>query len=157
MQHKSKWMVQLLAFCIWLGVAGHSLAVDLKSIIEESNTQFTQAMNTGDVDKVISFFSEEGAVLPPNGEMVTGKHQVRAFWQTVISGGLKATLETDEISSFGDHAYELGFYYLKTPKGEIKDHGKYIVIWVRERNRWKMHRDIFNSSIPVPQSQSAAL
>jgi ketosteroid isomerase-like protein len=32
------------------------------------------------------------------------------------------------------------------------DKGKYIVIWKQEDGQWKLHRDIFNSSMPPPGS-----
>ena len=28
--------------------------------------------------------------------------------------------------------------------------GKYMIIWRREEGQWKLHRDIFNSSMPAP-------
>jgi hypothetical protein len=31
----------------------------------------------------------------------------------------------------------------------VLDQGKYIVIWKREKGQWKLHRDIFNSSVPA--------
>jgi hypothetical protein len=31
--------------------------------------------------------------------------------------------------------------------GHSVDHGKYIVIYRRERGRWKLHRDISSSSV----------
>jgi ketosteroid isomerase-like protein len=29
------------------------------------------------------------------------------------------------------------------------DQGKYIVIWKQDGGQWKLHRDIFNSSLPA--------
>ena len=31
----------------------------------------------------------------------------------------------------------------------MTDTGKYIVVWKRDREMWKMHRDIWNTSTPV--------
>jgi ketosteroid isomerase-like protein len=30
------------------------------------------------------------------------------------------------------------------------DRGKYIVVWKDEGGKWKLHRDIWNSSLPAP-------
>jgi len=35
-------------------------------------------------------------------------------------------------------------------RGYVLDKGKYIVIWKQEEGQWKLHRDIFNSSMPAP-------
>ena len=35
------------------------------------------------------------------------------------------------------------------------DEGKYIVIWKREAGQWKLHRDILNRSMPLPEWRGA--
>jgi len=46
----------------------------------------------------------------------------------------------------------VGTFTLKGKGGQELDAGKYIVIWKREDGQWKLHRDIFNSSLPAPGS-----
>jgi ketosteroid isomerase-like protein len=33
--------------------------------------------------------------------------------------------------------------------GTIADKGKYIVVWKKEDGKWKLHRDLSNSDLPV--------
>jgi ketosteroid isomerase-like protein len=37
---------------------------------------------------------------------------------------------------------------MKVEGGKVVDRGKYIVIWKREQGQWKLHRDIWNTSMP---------
>jgi ketosteroid isomerase-like protein len=30
--------------------------------------------------------------------------------------------------------------------GQVIDHGKYIVVWRREKGQWKLHRDMYSSN-----------
>jgi ketosteroid isomerase-like protein len=60
-------------------------------------------------------------------------------------------LEIVEIEAYGDIAIEVSKYTLQGEGGQALDTGKYIVIWKQEGGQWKLHRDIFNSSMPAPE------
>jgi ketosteroid isomerase-like protein len=44
---------------------------------------------------------------------------------------------------------EEGVYEIKTKDGKQLDKGKYIVLWKKEDGKWKLHRDISNSDLPL--------
>jgi ketosteroid isomerase-like protein len=67
--------------------------------------------------------------------------------------GIKeAKLEILEVEGLGDTATEISTFTLQGEGGLVLDKGKYMVIWKLEEGQWKMHRDIFNSSLPGPGS-----
>ena len=53
--------------------------------------------------------------------------------------------------SHGDTAIEVGKFTLQGEGGQTVDEGKYLVVWKQADGQWKLHRDIFNSSMPVPE------
>jgi ketosteroid isomerase-like protein len=59
-------------------------------------------------------------------------------------------LETVEAERHGDTAIEIGKYTLSGEAGNVMDRGKYVVILKQEGGQWKLHRDIWNSSL-TPQ------
>jgi len=61
-----------------------------------------------------------------------------------------------EVEDHGDTAIEVGKYTLKGEEGQVLDTGKYTVIWKQEEGQWKLHRDIFNSSVPAASLVRAA-
>ena len=65
-------------------------------------------------------------------------------------GVSKAVLEIVEIEECGETAVEINRYTMFDPDDKVLDKGKYIVIWQQVNNQWKLHRDIFNSSVPLP-------
>jgi ketosteroid isomerase-like protein len=45
---------------------------------------------------------------------------------------------------------EVSKYTLQGEGDQVLDTGKYVVIWKQEDGQWKLHCDIFNSSMPAP-------
>jgi uncharacterized protein (TIGR02246 family) len=106
----------------------------------------------GDAAGIAALYTESGQLLPPNSDVVAGRHALQAFFQGLMSMGIKAVkIETAEVEGYGDTAYEVGRYTLAGEGGQVFDRGKYIVIWKQEAGQWKLHRDIFASSLPAPK------
>ena len=57
-------------------------------------------------------------------------------------------------SGVGKTAYEVGKYQLFADGDQMADQGKYIVTWKQVEGKWKLHRDIWNTSLP-PQKAEA--
>jgi ketosteroid isomerase-like protein len=94
-----------------------------------------------------NLYTEDGQVLPPGSEPITGRPGIQAFWQGAMDMGVKdAKLETAEVAHHGDAAYEVGRYALEAAGGQLLNRGKYVVIWQRQNESWKLHRDIWNTS-----------
>jgi ketosteroid isomerase-like protein len=106
----------------------------------------------GDAAGMAALYTEAGQLLPPNSDFVVGKPALQALFQGLMNMGIKTVkLETAETEGYGDTASEVGRYTLEDEGGQVFDQGKYIVIWKQEAGQWKLHRDIFNSSLPAPK------
>jgi len=120
----------------------------IRRAIEAADQQFELAFGRGDAAVVAQLYTENGQVLPPQSDVITGRHGIQSFWQGAMDMGIKAAkLETVEVTHQGDTAYEVGRYILEGAEGHVLDRGKYVVIWQREGDQWKLHRDIWNSSL----------
>jgi uncharacterized protein (TIGR02246 family) len=127
-------------------------STEVRDAIATANENFMAAAKQGDAAALAALYTENGQVLPPNSDFVTGKEAIQAFWQAIRDMGIKAaTLETVEVEGHGDTATEVGKYTLHGEEGQQLDKGKYIVIWKQEEGQWKLHRDIFNTSMPAPE------
>jgi uncharacterized protein (TIGR02246 family) len=126
-------------------------STEVRDAIADANEMFMAAFGQGDAAGLAALYTEDGQVLPPNGDFVTGKQAIQGFWQALMDMGIKAAkLEIVEVEGHGDTAIDVSKYTLKGEAGQVLDQGKYIVIWKREDGQWKLHRDIFNSSMPAP-------
>jgi uncharacterized protein (TIGR02246 family) len=120
--------------------------------IVAANETFMDTFNSGDAAGLAALYTEDAQLLPPNADFVTGHAAIQAFWQAVMDMGITgAVLVTGEVEGHGDTVIEVSTFQLLAG-GQVVDEGKYIVIWKRDRNQWKLHRDIFNSSLPAPGS-----
>ncbi|HET9263878.1 MAG TPA: SgcJ/EcaC family oxidoreductase [Vicinamibacterales bacterium] len=119
---------------------------DVRSQIEAGNREFMAAFAKRDAAAVAALYTDGGQLLPPNSEVVRGHEAIREFWQGAMTRGLTgATLETVDVDASGETAVEVGRYRLTAGDAEA-DHGKYIVVWKNVDGRWKLHRDIWNTS-----------
>ncbi len=124
---------------------------EIRDAISTENEKFMSAFSNRDAAGMAALYTDDGQVLPPNGDFVAGKQAIQAFWQTLMDMGIKeAKLDTLEVEDHGDTAIEVATYTLFGEEGQALDTGKYIIVWKREDGQWKLHRDIFNSSNPPP-------
>jgi ketosteroid isomerase-like protein len=126
---------------------------EIKRAILAAEKVFVSKYNRGDAAGLAALYTRDGEIMPPNSGVVKGvaklKAMFKSFWD---AGDTMIRLDTLEVEGFGDMAYEVGKYALSGKTGKISDRGKYVVIWKKVRGQWKLHRDIFNSSMEAPSS-----
>jgi uncharacterized protein (TIGR02246 family) len=132
-------------------LATRSGSTEIRETIVAADEKFMAAFNKGDAAGVAALYTENGQLLPPNSDIITGRKAIQAFWQGVMDMGIKsAKLETSEVEGTGDTVSEIGKYSLLGEGDKTLDTGKYVVIWKQVEGQWQLHRDIWNSSLPPP-------
>ncbi|MEC8620835.1 MAG: nuclear transport factor 2 family protein [Pseudomonadota bacterium] len=117
--------------------------------INETNKLFMDAFADGDAEKVAGFYTANCRFLPDNSHPVDGRANVQELLQSMMDGGVSSIeLITCEVEDCGDTAVEVGRVVMRGGDDEILDDGKFIVIWKKEDDGWRLHRDIVNSSLP---------
>jgi ketosteroid isomerase-like protein len=128
-----------------------TVTTEIRDGIAAANSDFMNTFNRGDGAGMGGLYTENGQLFPPNSDIVTGQSAISAFWQGAMDMGIKtAKLETVELEGEDDAAFEVGKYTLSGEGDKVIDSGKFIVIWRIEGGKWKLHRDIWNSSMPAP-------
>ena len=131
-----------------------TVSSEIRDGIAAANANFMNTFNRGDGSGMGALYTENGQLLPPNSDFVSGQSAISAFWQGAMDMGIKtAKLETVELDGEKDAAFEIGKYTLAGEGGSEIDSGKFIVVWKKEGGKWKLHRDIWNSSKPAAASQ----
>jgi uncharacterized protein (TIGR02246 family) len=137
--------------------AAHSAfaqAGDAKQAIEAGNKAWGAAIAAGNAAGVAALYTDDALVMPPNSEAVSGRPAIEKAFQGMIASGVKqAILTAKEVEAHGDTATEVGAYSIKDAAGKEIDRGKYIVVWKRVQGQWKLHRDIWNSNVPMPPAK----
>jgi uncharacterized protein (TIGR02246 family) len=120
---------------------------DAQVAVKEGTMAWTAAFNAGNAANVAALYADDARLLPPGGETVEGMEAIEAFWQGFISEGSSVALEGVELYNLGDVALDIGAFTVTAADGSHADHGKYMVIWVKGDDGWKMVRDMWNSSM----------
>jgi uncharacterized protein (TIGR02246 family) len=142
-----------LACLVALAGPPASAADDVRQAIEAANKKFEAAVGRGDGPGIATLYTAAGQLLPAQSDFVSGTQAIGQFWQSVFNSGIKgASLTTLEVEGHGNTAHEIGRYELRGTDGKVLDHGKYVVIWKKEGASWKLHRDIWTTSV-VPTKQ----
>ena len=118
--------------------------------------RMSELVRKGDVAALAACYSEDTIVMPPNTDLIQGRKAVNEFWEVgfKMMGYKNIEFTTVDVVSLGDYATEWGRYSFKAqPKGQkpMEDKGKYITMWKRTPQGWKIHWDIFNSNLPPPK------
>lgn len=139
-----------IAIVLCLGVIRMMAApqADVRAAIEAANKQFSAAFSKGDAAAVAALYTTNAQAFPPNSPVISGRAEIEKMWQGVFGSGIaSATLTTTEVEAHGDTAFETGNYELQLKDGKLADRGKYVVVWKRANGQWRLHRDIWNTSM----------
>jgi uncharacterized protein (TIGR02246 family) len=127
--------------------------------LRDLDDQWSTAAGAKDLEKTVSFYSEDAVVMPPNASAATSKEAIRKVWQDLLgSHGLVISWKTTkvEVAKSGDLACLSGSYDLTMNDASgnpVNDHGKYVEVWEKQADgKWKCGTDIWNSDLPASAS-----
>jgi uncharacterized protein (TIGR02246 family) len=139
-----------VAFIGFLAQLAHASGV--QPAIEAANAQFSAAAAKGDGAGLAALYAADAQLLPPGSEVIRGMDAIQKFWQRALDSGVAGIgLKTLEVFAEGSTATEVGQYELRDKEGKVLDHGKYIVVWRHEGDKWKLLRDMFSTNVPAPK------
>jgi ketosteroid isomerase-like protein len=126
---------------------------DVRKIIEEANAVQIKSFETKDVQNMTTNYAEDAVVCPQNGPMVTGKENIAAFFNEMLSMMKEMSFASTKFDASGDIAYEVGTYsgvWDMPGMGAVDDKGKYVSVWKKQADgTWKIVVDIFNTDMPM--------
>ena len=116
--------------------------------------QWVERVKAKDAAAIAQFYTEDGAVMPPNMAIGKGRPAIQKVWADMMATpGFDLTFAPEQIviSASGDMALDRGTYRLTvSPAGTPQtDTGKYVVVWRKVGGEWKAAADIFNSDLPA--------
>ena len=127
-----------------------TLATSISAEIRHVNDEFQAAFERSDAAAIARLYTSNGVLLPTGTESIQGTAGIQAFWQGALEMGIKRVkLDSKDVEELTDTAIELGNYTLFGPNQQVLDKGKYLVVWKEQQGRWKLHQDIWNSSLPA--------
>lgn len=117
--------------------------------IEELSRRFSAAYVAGDIETMVELYTPDAVIFPGNSEMLRGTDAIRQYW--TIPAGQRITRHVatpTEIRIDGDHAYDYGVYEIAGERNGTAwgpSLGKYVIVWRRTPEGWRMHLDMWNT------------
>jgi uncharacterized protein (TIGR02246 family) len=146
---------------------GPAAPVDMRAqddaVIRANAIASCAATNAKDLEKTLSFYTDDAVQLSDGAPMLRGKDQLRAAWKATFAQtgtGLTFATAAVDVSKAGDLAVEHGTYdYSSTDQAGNVHHqtGKYVDEWKKQPDgTWKVAIDIDNSDAPPAPASSPA-
>jgi len=153
---KTKTLV--LTLTVGLAAAAVCLAGDTKAeqALRDADAAWSKAAESKDLDKTVSYYSDDATVLPPNASAATTKEAIRKIWQDMLARpglGISWQATKVEVAKSGDLGFVSGTYELTMNDASgkpVTDKGKYVEVWEKKGDgKWKCGTDTWNSDLPA--------
>ncbi len=132
------------------GITGSNADLEeARKAIAESNALYFKSFVKDDSSIFINRYAEDACILAPNAPQACGRDAVAGFFRTAYSDyGLRngKFITTAVYGDAVDFVTEEGLWQSFNEKGEQFDDGKFLVLWKKTVDGWKMYRDSFSSN-----------
>lgn len=138
----------LLAFAVPATAASPTSSTE--AAIKAENARWAEAFGRGDYQRIGRLYTEDGALLPPGGDKITGSSAIVEYFTKGYAGSKPNTVSFSNYEFYGNDQIvtEVSDAEIRDPDGKPKYRGKQILIFVKQGNAWKLHRDMWNDYGP---------
>jgi ketosteroid isomerase-like protein len=110
--------------------------------IDAATRRFLRLFALNDAPGVAACYTEDAQMLVANMSPIHGAGHTLEFQQ-------------HELEVHDATAIAIGRYVRRRGDGTLFDDGKYMVVWKRVGAQWKIHRDMFSTSLPKAVTPAA--
>lgn len=141
-------LLSLLFFNCEAQQASNARLEEAKKEIAASNNIYFQAFAKGDSSIFIDRYAKDCWIMPPNAPALCGADAPLEFFKTAYNKFGLRNGRFITVDVFGDGAEfvtETGFWQSFDADNKMFDNGKFLVLWKKTPEGWKMFRDSFSS------------
>lgn len=122
---------------------------DAKKAIAESNALYFTSFQKNDPSIFVNRYAKDACIMAPDSPMACGRDAVADFFKTAYNDyGLRnGKFITTAVYGDGvEFVTEEGLWQSMDASGKVFDDGKFLVLWKKTDEGWKMYRDSFSSN-----------
>lgn len=141
------------AACAPAGAGSAHAAAEIRTL----DAEWSEAAQARDLERILSFWSEDAIVYPPGSAALVGKPAIREYVEKSFQiPGFGISWKTDQVvvAASGDLAYGTGTNRVTFhgPDGKPTTvEGKTVTVWRKQKDgSWKCAIDIWNDLAPPP-------
>jgi len=126
-----------------------------EAALRETIEQYIENLNSGDVERWLSSWTDDAIIMGPNAPAVSGKEKLReAVGPLFASFEIESSIPVEEARAAGDWGYVRITYVLEmTPKAggdPVREEGKGLIILHRQPDgSWLLARECYNTDAPA--------
>ncbi|XYK64826.1 SgcJ/EcaC family oxidoreductase [Serratia nematodiphila] len=122
-----------------------------ETAIRAENDRWANAFKRGDYRAIGHLYTEDGTLLQPGGERVTGAAAISKYFTEGYTGKAPDTVTFSNFEFYGNDKVvtEVSDSIIRDHDGNLKSRGKQILIFLKQGDSWKLHRDIWNDDGPL--------
>jgi ketosteroid isomerase-like protein len=111
-------------------------------LAEHLTSSWTSAYNKADAAALVALYSDDGVVSTVQEGSFAGKPAIESFWKADFGGGTpSSTLTLTDVYVSASIAHLEGDYKVGD-SGSVTE-GRYMQLWMREGNDWRIHREMW--------------
>ena len=116
--------------------------------IKAENARWSQAFGRGDYEAIGRLYTEDGTLLPPGGNRITGARAITEYFTKGYAGSRPDTVSFSNYEFYGNDQIvtEVSDSEIRDPNGKLKSRGKQILVFLKQDGIWRLHRDIWNDN-----------
>jgi ketosteroid isomerase-like protein len=125
----------------------------------QADTEWAELAASGkDVERIVSFWTDDAAIYPPREAPIVGKQAIRAYVSASLKiPGFSITWKPSlaVVAAAGDLGYTMGTNTFTFPdaQGHLTAHGRYLTLWRKAVDGpWRCVIDFWNEAPPAPGS-----
>lgn len=145
----------LLSSCTDHSTQSSSGLDEAKQAIAESNAIYFQAFVKNDSSIFINRYAEDACIMAPNAPLMYGRTEAAKFFRTAYDNyGMRngKFITTNVYGNGAEFVTEEGIWQSLDANGTLFDEGKFLVLWKKTKDGWKMYRDSFSSNRNLKQT-----
>jgi len=109
---------------------------------------FSEHYISANYEALANMYCKDGMILPPGADIIKGREAIKQRW--ILPEGVSVPyhkITPTEISVKDNWAYDVGYYEgtsIKRNGDKVKFKGKYVIVWKKEDDDWKIYADAWN-------------
>ncbi len=130
---------------------------EVRAAIAAIDKKFMEDANRGDAAAGAAAYTDNAILMPPNHSPLEGKQAIEKYLTEIASQFQASNFQLSilEVDVQGDTTIVRGTYSANITipgvDAPMEDRGKTLQVWKKQADgSWKIHRDIWNSNMPIP-------
>lgn len=151
MRSRLAWCLSLLIVACTSATVKPDLAAE-KAALMQASRDWAATVPTGNIDSVLSYWSDDAVLLPPDERALVGKEAIRAYVSGMLAiPGFSITWVPEQamISASGDMGYLIESSSASFPDStgtKVTQLAKAVTVWRKDaQGRWKCVVDTWNN------------